>query len=241
MRIRMLNSVRPDLPFLANPGTILRAGIEYEAKSNPQGAISGLCENGTYLGVRPGDFSFIEAPEWVLAIWANVCPTAVGNLMPAHHRNEGEPWLDVCPICGSLVSFVENEAPRLCRPVKNHPIYIRCNSCDLLFGYDIDYGGEFDTKEEAAAAWNRRVKSTPVFPLDLNDLQALNGQRVFIMRVGNNGRLTDGAWATVDTKDRMCRTLDGCPAYFELYAQTWFAFRKDPTAQEPVAQEEGKE
>lgn len=33
---------------------------------------------------------------------------------------------------------------------------ILCENCDLLFGYDMDYGGTFDTKEEAAKAWNRR-------------------------------------------------------------------------------------
>ena len=61
MKIRMLKNVRPDLP-LAKPGTILRAGEEYEAKSNKNGAISGLCANGEYLGVRPGEFVFTEAP-----------------------------------------------------------------------------------------------------------------------------------------------------------------------------------
>jgi hypothetical protein len=68
IRIRMLQNVRPDLIFLAKPGMILRAGLEYKAISNHYGAISGLCENGEYLGVKPGEFQFIEAPEWVLAI-----------------------------------------------------------------------------------------------------------------------------------------------------------------------------
>lgn len=29
--------------------------------------------------------------------------------------------------------------------------------CDLLFGYDVDYGGEFDSQEEAVEAWNQRA------------------------------------------------------------------------------------
>ena len=69
IRIRMKHDVRPDLIFLAKPGTILRAGMEYNATANKNGAISGICENGEALGVKPGEFEFIEAPEWVLKIW----------------------------------------------------------------------------------------------------------------------------------------------------------------------------
>lgn len=65
MRIKMLENVRPDLAFLAKPGTILRRGVEYEARTNRNGAISGICENGEVLGVRPGDFVFLEVPDWV--------------------------------------------------------------------------------------------------------------------------------------------------------------------------------
>lgn len=69
MKIKMLCNVRPDLIFLAKPGTILRAGMQYEAVSNKNGAISGICENGEALGVKPGEFEFVEAPQWVLNIW----------------------------------------------------------------------------------------------------------------------------------------------------------------------------
>lgn len=69
IKIRMLQNVRADFIFLAKPGTILREGIEYQAMSNKNGAISGLCENGQYLGVKPGEFEFTAAPEWVLEIW----------------------------------------------------------------------------------------------------------------------------------------------------------------------------
>lgn len=76
MRIKMLVNVRPELPFLAKPGTILRAGMEYEATANPNAAICGICENGVAMGVRPGEFVFMEAPAWVLNAWAAVWPEA---------------------------------------------------------------------------------------------------------------------------------------------------------------------
>lgn len=74
IRIHMLENVRPDFLFMAKPGTILRAGQIYDAVSNPHGAISGICENGETLGVKPGEFEFIEAPDWVLDIWKSHCP-----------------------------------------------------------------------------------------------------------------------------------------------------------------------
>lgn len=45
------------------------AGGEYEAKANKNGAISALCEGGEYIGVKPGEFEFVEAPEWIFRIW----------------------------------------------------------------------------------------------------------------------------------------------------------------------------
>lgn len=44
MRIKMIENVISNIPFLAKPGTFLCAGVEYEAKSNKYGAISALCD-----------------------------------------------------------------------------------------------------------------------------------------------------------------------------------------------------
>ena len=68
----MLETVLPDLLFLAKPGTILQSGNEYEARAIKNGAISGLCPNGEYLGVRPGEFLFMRVLAWVQVIWAEV-------------------------------------------------------------------------------------------------------------------------------------------------------------------------
>lgn len=39
-----------------------------------------------------------------------------------------------------------------------HIVYA-AETATCFFGYDVDYGGTFDTKEEASEAWNRRANS----------------------------------------------------------------------------------
>jgi hypothetical protein len=69
IRVRLLQNVR-GLGFISPPGTIARDGYEYEGYSNDNGAISAILPNGEKLGLMPGEFEFLEAPEWVLRIWA---------------------------------------------------------------------------------------------------------------------------------------------------------------------------
>ena len=76
MKIKMLMTVRPDLPF-APPGTILRVGEVYKAESNKNGAITAICANGEKLGVKPCEFEFESCPKWVYDIWANEWPYSV--------------------------------------------------------------------------------------------------------------------------------------------------------------------
>lgn len=80
IRIKMLTDVVPDLFFLATPGTLLRVGTEYEATANVHGAVSGICPNGKQLGVRPGEFEFTEAPDWLRHIWKREYPDALKQL-----------------------------------------------------------------------------------------------------------------------------------------------------------------
>lgn len=60
-----------------------------------------------------------------------------------------------CPFCGGDAIAVKSEHPRLLRPARNG-WHIQCNNCDLLFGYDVDYAGEFTNKREASIEWNNR-------------------------------------------------------------------------------------
>ena len=64
--------------------------------------------------------------------------------------------LKQCPFCGETVS-IQLIYPRLYEPSMNHPFAVVCYGCDLLFGYDVDYGGRFDSEAEAIEAWNRRI------------------------------------------------------------------------------------
>lgn len=78
--ILMLENVRGQI--ISPPGTILRVGKEYPAESNSYGAVSGLCQNGEYLGVKPGEFRFLEAPDRLLLIHG-VCPACCHSSMGA--------------------------------------------------------------------------------------------------------------------------------------------------------------
>lgn len=77
MRIKMLKTVRPDFLFMAKPGSILRKDGEYEAIANKNGAVCGICENGEKLGVKPGEFQFIQVPMSVASIWEREFPMAL--------------------------------------------------------------------------------------------------------------------------------------------------------------------
>lgn len=71
MKIKMLCTVRPSLPF-APTDTILVVGETYEATANKQGAVCGICNNGAPLGVKPCEFEFLELPQWLYDLWAPV-------------------------------------------------------------------------------------------------------------------------------------------------------------------------
>ena len=73
IKVRLLKNVRGN-SYISPPETIARRELEYEGYSNPNGAISAILPNGEKLGLYPGEFEFIEAPEWVLRIWAKCDP-----------------------------------------------------------------------------------------------------------------------------------------------------------------------
>lgn len=63
MKIKILETVRPDFPFFLTGvpvDTILICGEVYEATKNKYGAVCGICANGQRLGVKPGEFEIVE-------------------------------------------------------------------------------------------------------------------------------------------------------------------------------------
>lgn len=44
----------------------------YKAGCNRHGAVYAILEGGNNLGVKPGEFEFIEAPEWLLKKWQEI-------------------------------------------------------------------------------------------------------------------------------------------------------------------------
>ena len=82
IRIKMFETVCPYQDFgvlgrlmAARDGAkdrALLAGEVYDATANKNGAVSGITEEGIAIGVKPGEFEFVEAPEWLKKIHANV-------------------------------------------------------------------------------------------------------------------------------------------------------------------------
>ena len=56
-RVRLLQDVRGDWPI--GHTTIAPAG-EYIAELNPQGAAAVRAQNGELLGIKPGEFEFLD-------------------------------------------------------------------------------------------------------------------------------------------------------------------------------------
>jgi hypothetical protein len=80
IRVKMLRHVF-GCGFVCPPGTVAKGGMEYEGSSNQNGAISAILPNGEKLGLKPGEFEFLEAPEWVLRIWAQHDPNITCRLV----------------------------------------------------------------------------------------------------------------------------------------------------------------
>ena len=63
--------------------------------------------------------------------------------------------LKPCPFCGGTVN-IANEIPARILNDPEHGFCITCPACELLFGFDCDYGGQFTSENEAINAWNSR-------------------------------------------------------------------------------------
>ncbi len=66
--IRPRRTIRPDLPFLAQPGCVARAENVYLAWTNSYGAVAAVIPGGN-LGLKPDEFEVVE--------WADLSKTTL--------------------------------------------------------------------------------------------------------------------------------------------------------------------
>ena len=64
-------------------------------------------------------------------------------------------------------------------------------------------------------------------PLTLDELREMDGGLVYIKHIGSD-HPDDRAWALVDEKNEVCKTVDGCKAFFLFYRKSWLAYRREP-------------
>jgi hypothetical protein len=76
-RVRMLQNVTVDLPFMASPSCEVIEGCEYEVSVNTHGAVSAITQNGKLPGLKPSEFEVIE---WHKPMSANPCPPSENYL-----------------------------------------------------------------------------------------------------------------------------------------------------------------
>lgn len=88
-----------------------------------------------------------------------------------------------------------------------------------------------------AAARLESIAEPPNDPLTLDELREMDGEPVWIERVGDNSHI-DSNWAFVIRENCLCKTADRCVAFFELYGKAWLAYRRKPEEAERDALKE---
>lgn len=71
------------------------------------------------------------------------------------------------------------------------------------------------------------ITPPPNEPLTLEELWEMDGEPVFIKRIGSD-HPDDRAWALVDAKNEVCRMIYGCKAFFLFYKKSWLAYHRRP-------------
>ena len=77
------------------------------------------------------------------------------------------------------------------------------------------------------AAENEALRYPTNPPLTLEELREMDGEPVWVERVRDDFKV-DSAWAFVNCCHRICRGVNGSPAYFDSYGRAWLAYRRRP-------------
>ena len=121
--------------------------------------VRGLCEAGkTVRKTEPRRFLDWQR-RWPnngeVSVVDDIKLALLGNKEAAKRLTEAG-VLVPCPFCGGEAEVVAY-GPRLLRPSRNHVYSVSCNECEMMFGWDIDYGGRYDTEYKVMLAWNTRA------------------------------------------------------------------------------------
>ena len=95
-----------------------------------------------------------ESRALAVLYWNDFVKKAISKQRTAEMMSNLKP----CPFCGSK-KYLEVEEAYICvlDDWETHGYFVRCNHCDLMFGYHEHDGSHFMTPEAAAEAWNRRM------------------------------------------------------------------------------------
>jgi hypothetical protein len=117
-RIELPRYVRGDFPF---HGTVARSGV-HQPEANKHGALSVRATNGDLLGVKPGEFRWLDCPlgavgERVECIGTDVKPTLPGHLGPYEEVHRITISLTAEPEVKRVGEMTEEEAEAAgCKP-----------------------------------------------------------------------------------------------------------------------------
>ena len=136
--------------------------------------VRGLCEAGkTVRKTEPRRFLDWQR-RWPnngeVSVVDDIKLALLGNKEAAKRLTEAG-VLVPCPFCGGEAEVVAY-GPRLLRPSRNHVYSVSCNECEMMFGWDVDYGGRYDTEYEAMLAWNTRA-----LILSAEEMEMLEGMK----------------------------------------------------------------
>ena len=133
-----------------------------------------------------------------------------------------------CPFCGGEALMRE----RYVAGVANTKHYRReCHHCKATFA------NWYRSMKKADEAWNRRALPENE-PLTLEELREMDGKLVWV-EVLEGGDKNPPYWAIVDTANgrrsrsvRLISYIDGDSGAYELYGETWLAYRTKPERSE---------
>lgn len=140
-----------------------------------------------------------------------------------------------CPFCGDEAEIISRPVYTYLKPYdpetadKKH--YVQCKGCATQCG-----ALEYDTPEEAAAAWNRRSRPENK-PLTLDELRQMDGEPVWVEHLKSSCSVGQpGEWLILKvctpTRERPYIDFKDTALCALYYGKGWLAYRHKPERSE---------